>query len=425
MVFARRRYSSLKHCVDDLQVKFTQLLHILGNATDLARSPHGWVFLHSLKRYSGRAIPGNWDAHTDTIVHTNTFSLFSGGRPLPLDRDLLCAMVAFDDSRRRYRFTLGEAPDSNRKSSLVIAASSLLPAQIYNESYPQTGPRSEPPATLSRPALPQFGVYFCQAKIFFNVLLRDGIKPTTQRTTNPPRDGIVLRLHATNSGGISESVLNSRLNRNRHPICLFVRIPATFDAGFAWTSIGDSVIGTSRVPLPPSFFYRAVDISGPAPAERWLSPLPPPNTLPPRHDLPPPAPTPMDLSEARINSQADSRVHQIFDNPTQPTPITEEPDLPDAEDDEPDQYDPGMDSAFAHLLQVIDRPVTAGAAAPPLTAELYSALSTLSHTHPWSSLTFDLKALLPELDRRFHTFLIYSWPLPSGGTGRTHNWAHL
>ena len=169
VVLARRRYSSLKHWVDDLNEKFHQLLHILGNAPDLARSPHGWVFLHSLKRYSGRAIPGNWDAHTDTIVHTNTFSLFSSGRPLTLDRDLLCAMVAFDDSRRRYRFTLGEAPDSNRKTSLVIAASSLLPAETFNESHPQTGPRQVLPSTLPRPALPKFGVYFCQIRIFRKV----------------------------------------------------------------------------------------------------------------------------------------------------------------------------------------------------------------------------------------------------------------
>ena len=413
VVLARRRYSSLKHWVDDLNEKFHQLLHILGNAPDLARSPHGWVFLHSLKRYSGRAIPGNWDAHTDTILHTNTFSLFSSGRPLTLDRDLLCAMVAFDDSRRRYRFTLGEAPDSNRKTSLVIAASSLLPTETFNESSPQTGPRQVLPSTLPRPALPKFGVYFCQPRIFRGVLLRDGIKPT-QRTANPPRDGIALKLHATNSGDISEGVLKSRLNRNNHPICLFVHIPATFDAGFSWTSIGDSVIGTSRVPLPPSFFHRAIDISGLAPVECWLSPLPPPSTLPIRHDLPPPAPSPMDLSESRINAQADARVHQIFEGPAPPTEAVEEPDIPDVEDDEADQYDPSMDSAFAHLLQVIDKPTAKGTPSPPLTTELYSALSNLSHTHPWSSLTFDLKALLPELDRRFHTFLVAGLCLPEG-----------
>ena len=129
--------------------------------------------------------------------------------------------------------------------------------------------------------------------------------------------------------------------------------------------------------------------------ERWLSPLPPPSTLPIRHDLPPPTPSPMDLSESRINAQADARVHQIFEGPAPPTATVEELDIPDAEDDEADQYDPSMDSAFAHLLQVIDQPTSTGTPSPPLTTELYSALSNLSHTHPWSSLTFDLKALLP------------------------------
>ena len=409
-VLVRKQYSSLKHWVDDLQQKFDHLLHILANATDLARSPNGWVFLHSLKRYSGHGVPGNWDAHTNTTVHTNTFSLFSSGQPLPLDRHLLCSMVAFDDNRRRYRFTLGEAPDSNGKPSLVIAASSCLPTAVFDASRPSSGRRTAPSSILSRTTLPKYGVYFCQSKIFHNILLRDGIKPT-QRNPNISADNIALKLHATNSGDISEGVINSRLNRSNHPICLFINIPATFDAGFTWTSLMDSVIGTPKVPLPPTFFHRAIDISGITPVERWLSPLPsaPAN---PRHDLPVSAPATTDLAESRINAQADARVQHIFDGPVRPTPPTEEPDLPDAEDDEPDQYDPGMDTAFAHLLQVIDQP--AGTAAPALTPELYAALSVLSHTRPWSSLTFDLKALLPELDRRFHTYLIAGLCHPEG-----------
>ena len=387
--------------------KNSTTFHILANATDLARSPNGWVFLHSLKRYSGHGVPGNWDAHTDTTVHTNTFSL----QPLPLDRNLLCSMVAFDDNRRRYRFTLGEAPDSNGKSSLVIAASSRLPTTVFEASRPSSGHRTKPSSTLSRPTLPKFGVYFCQVKIFRNILLRDGIKPTL-RSSNPSPDAIALKLHATNSGDISEGVIHSRLNRNNHPICLFINIPATFDAGFTWTSLTDSVIGTPTVPLPPTFFHRAIDISGFTPVEHWLSPLPPSDPAPPRHDLPVSAPPTTDLAESRINSQADARVQHIFDGPVRPAPPTEEPDLPDAEDDEPDQYDPGMDTAFAHLLQVIDQP--AGTASPALTPELYAALSMLSHTHPWSSLTFDLKALLPELDRRFHTYLIAGLCHPEG-----------
>ena len=82
---------------------------------------------------------------------------------------------------------------------------------------------------------------------------------------------------------------------------------------------------------------------------------------PPYHhpDIPSPASSPMDLSESRINAQADVRVHQIFEDPAPPAAPTEEPDLPDAEDDESDQYDPGMD-----LLQVIDQPVTKDAPSP-------------------------------------------------------------
>ena len=62
-------------------VSSRNLLHILANATDLARSPNGWVFLHSLKRYSGRAVSGNVDAHSDTTLHENTFFLTNSGQP--------------------------------------------------------------------------------------------------------------------------------------------------------------------------------------------------------------------------------------------------------------------------------------------------------------------------------------------------------
>ena len=317
-------------------------------------------------------------------------------------------MVAFDDNRRRYRFTLWEAPDSNGKSSLVIAASSRLPTTIFDQSQPPSGhARIGSSPTLSRPALPKFGVYFQNR----NILLRDGIKPTL-RTSNPSPDAIALKLHATDTDDISAGVLNSRLNQRQHPICLFINIPATFDAGFTWTSLGDAVIGTPKVPLPPTFFHRAIDISGSTPVEHWLSPLPTRTEVPLRHDLPVSSPPPTDLSE----SQADARVQQVFETATRPSVLTEEADLPDAEDDENDQYDPAMDTAFAHLLSV--RPPSRDSTPPALTPDLYAALSMLSHTHPWS-LTFDLKALLPELDRRFQTFLIAGLSLPEGPAALT------
>ena len=253
VVLPRHQYSALTHWVDDLPTKFDHLLHILANATDLARSSNGWVFLHSLKRYSGREIPGNVDSHTDTILHANTFSLSRSGQSLTLDR--------------KCRFTLREASNSNGKLTFVIAASSQLPHTILEQSQPTfRQSRTNPSPTLSRPALPKFGVYFCQTKIFRNILLRDGIKPTL-RTSSPSPAAIALKLHATDTHDISAGVLNSRLNHRQHPICLFINIPATFDADFTWVSLKHSVIGTPKVSLPPTFFHWAIDISGTTPVD--------------------------------------------------------------------------------------------------------------------------------------------------------------
>ena len=60
-----------------------------------------------------RMIPGNTDPHTNDIIHTNTFSLTSRGSSVPLDPKTLCGIVAHDDRRRRYRFTLGEIPSGS------------------------------------------------------------------------------------------------------------------------------------------------------------------------------------------------------------------------------------------------------------------------------------------------------------------------
>ena len=59
--------------------------------------------------------------------------------------------------------------------------------------------------------------------------------------------------------------------------------------------------------------------------------------------------------------------------------------------------------AFQRLIAAIDNP-------PPtpldIDDQLYSALAGLSSSHPWSTLILDLKGVLHELDRHFHTHLL-------------------
>ena len=76
--------------------------------------------------------------------------------------------------------------------------------------------------------------------------------------------------------------------------------------------------------------------------------------------------------------------------PTQPMVIDDPAPLAsNDQDEEIDLFDPNMDNAFNHLLSTIDNPsAPTSSTAPVLTHTLYSALATLSHAHPWSSLTF-------------------------------------
>ena len=287
--------------------------------------------------FAVRSYPIHLSSHTEDVRLSSVFSE-TGTRPCSGDTMSLVRYVdvslsvldclyprdppqpvgkkKIDDNRKRCRFTLGEAPDSNGKQTLVIAASSQLPRTILFDQSQPTSRHSVtgPPHSLSRPALPKFGVYFCHTKIFRNILLRDGIKPTTRTSSSSPSTivTIALKLHATDTDDISTGVLNSRLNQRGYPFCLFINIPAAFDAGFVWTSLDNSVIGTPKVPLLPAFFHGPVDISGSTPVDYSTHP---PHQV--RHDLPV-SPPPTDLSESRINAQADARVQQILAAPAMP-----------------------------------------------------------------------------------------------------------
>ena len=86
--------------VDRLFPKLAELSALLCSG-ELAHSPAGWVTLNTLNAYTGRAVPGNFDPQSQTVVDSKPFTLTHQSTPLKLDDHLLQAIVAIDDKNRR------------------------------------------------------------------------------------------------------------------------------------------------------------------------------------------------------------------------------------------------------------------------------------------------------------------------------------
>ena len=131
-----------------------------------------------------------------------------------------------------------------------------------------------------------------------------------------------------------------------------------------------------------------------------------------------PAPT-NPATQVSMNTHADAllqrllRPHSAADPPTAPEEVFDTTAPP--EEEEPDQLDVATSDAFGRLLAALNSPATAG---PILDDPLYTVLSRLSHAHPWTTLVLDLKDLMPELDRHYHTHLLVAHlqPIPTPPT---------
>ena len=151
--FARRGAGQLvllHFLVVRLYTKLAELSALLSSG-ELAHSPAGWVTLNTLNAYTGRAVPGNFDPQSQTIVDFKPFTLTHQTTPLKLDDQLLQAIVAIDDKNRR-RFQIGSHAVSRRKE-LVIRLTPSAPRSRIGAAPPQSSTTYIPPPTL-RPTSP-------------------------------------------------------------------------------------------------------------------------------------------------------------------------------------------------------------------------------------------------------------------------------
>ena len=331
---------------------------------------------------------------------------FASGSAIPFDAAALYNMVAFDHRRRKHRLTLGEYQGPTR-SQLVLALSSDLPRQLLERSSPSSQRRSAPsPSTpLTLNTIPPFGVYFCR-KPTLTALRRDGIHPTSQSTRQGNPLNIALKLQAALQPEMSDTTYYSPLNQQRHGLYLFVNLPATLEAGFTWYMLDPQkgIIGTPKVPLPAAFFHCALAIESGQVVHHWIPTPNEPTLHPPRNRPPVGAPT-AEATETYLNTYADIRVEQYLRSP----PVIQTGiDISDSHPPRESDHDTEILSqsateAFQRLIAAIDNP-----SPTPLDIDdqLYSALAGLSSSHPWSTLVLDLKGVLHELDRHFHTHLL-------------------
>ena len=110
-----------------------------------------------IKAYTGRAVPGNFDPQSQTVVDSKPFTLTHQSTPLKLDDHLLQAIVAIDDKNRR-RFQIGSHSISGRKE-LVIRLTPPVPRNWIGAAPPQSSPTYIPPPTLRPTSL--YAAYFC------------------------------------------------------------------------------------------------------------------------------------------------------------------------------------------------------------------------------------------------------------------------
>ena len=108
--------------LDNIHAAVANLASLLANADDLPKSPKGWIKVAILPTYAGKGVPGNFDSNTQEIVSTGVLTVVSYGIHKPLSENLIAALVAFDNRKRRMRFDIGHLhpDDPNLRNSLFV-----------------------------------------------------------------------------------------------------------------------------------------------------------------------------------------------------------------------------------------------------------------------------------------------------------------
>ena len=255
LLFSSTQTFRIDRKVDRLYTKLAELSALLSSG-ELAHSPAGWVTLNTLNAYTGRAVPGNFDPQSQTVVDFKPFTHshtpnYSTHTPLKLDDQLLQAIVAIDDRNRR-RFQIGSHAVRGRKE-LVIRLTPSAPRSAVGATPPQSSTTYIPPPTL-RPASP-YAVYFCLPHMI-KVLTTAGINPR-RRGHNAP--DYILKLHPLSSltSPALETLFRSSRLRGKCEALLVVDLSASLSSSTNWEVDADGMYCSNDVPLPPAHLHSA------------------------------------------------------------------------------------------------------------------------------------------------------------------------
>ena len=401
LLFSSTQAFRIERKVDRLYTKLAELSALLSSG-ELAHSPAGWVTLNTLNAYTGRAVPGNFDPQSQTVVDFKPFTLTHQTTPLKLDDQLLQAIVAIDDKNRR-RFQIGSHAVSGRKE-LVIRLTLSAPRIAVGATPPQSSTTYIPPLTL-RPTSP-YAVYFCLPHMI-KVLTGAGINPR-RRGHNAPK--YILKLHPFSlfTPPTLVTLFRSSRLRGKCEALLVVDLSASVSSGTTWEVDADGMYCSNDVSLPPSHLHSAYTYKMGQLIKTWEKDTAPgpshPSSAPAPHWSRPYSHTPTDDV---LDSQADHRLRTHTQAPLPPQiPPEEEAPMEDVGQNDPLQLSDSTRAALDQLLSQIDQATST--VETHLTADSYAALATLPLSYPWSCLVLDLKELLSILDRYVLSCIIAS-----------------
>ena len=112
--------------IDTVYRKIAELATFLA-ASDIPKSPLGWVRLQTLQSYDGRDVPGNFNPTTQNVIATNKFCVLSYGNLRPMSKDVLETLLILDfqarGKGRRFQYaTYGPPPGRTIKEYAVRLA---------------------------------------------------------------------------------------------------------------------------------------------------------------------------------------------------------------------------------------------------------------------------------------------------------------
>ena len=244
LLFSSTQAFRIDRKVDRLYTKLAELSALLSSG-ELAHSPAGWVTLNTLNAYTGRAVPGNFDPQSQTVVDFEPFTLTHQTTPLKLDDQLLQAIVAIDDkiggvskSAVTPSVDVKNWSYASHPQHLVVRLALLLLNLL------------QPTSPLPHCDLPLRTLYI-SAPHMIKVLTTAGINPR-RRGHNAP--DYILKLHplsSLTSPALATLFRSSRL-RGKCEAFLVVDLSASLSSGTTWEVDADGMYCSNDVPLPPA-----------------------------------------------------------------------------------------------------------------------------------------------------------------------------